>query len=161
MESLSSLINNISNKGIYSKQVSNQLSQLQSLYPNLKDLNNIETLTQSPNPNLFQFNQQTTPQPVARLPTGQLPTQTPQSQKSINEPSRQSAKQSKSQPKRPEENVGAQKIFKRSAYHVAIAYHIYLKGLYEQGITSGNLIDPTYKARLVKEQSGMAGDDEL
>jgi hypothetical protein len=44
-------------------------------------------------------------------------------------------------------------VFKRSAYHVAIAYHIYLKGLYEQGITSGVLLDPTYRARLVKEES--------
>jgi len=43
---------------------------------------------------------------------------------------------------------------------VAIAYHIYLKGLYEQGITSGNLIDPTYKARLVKEQAGYVNDEE-
>jgi len=41
---------------------------------------------------------------------------------------------------------------------VAIAYHIYLKGLQEQGIVSGNLIDPTYKARLIKEQAGMAID---
>ena len=42
---------------------------------------------------------------------------------------------------------------------MAIAYHIYLKGLYEQGITSGNLIDPTYKARLVKEQAGFTNED--
>jgi hypothetical protein len=43
-------------------------------------------------------------------------------------------------------------LFKRSAYHVAIAYHIYLKKLKEQGITKGNQIDPTYNARLVKER---------
>ena len=43
---------------------------------------------------------------------------------------------------------------------MAIAYHIYLKGLYEKGVTSGDLIDPTYKARMVKEKAGMGNEDE-
>jgi len=53
MESFSGLMN--SNKGIYSGPLSNQLSQLQNLYPNLKDLS-YQVLTQGANPNLFQFN---------------------------------------------------------------------------------------------------------
>jgi len=81
MESLSGLINNINNKGIYSGPLSNQLSQLQSLYPNLKDLN-YQSLTQSPNPNLFQFSQNTSPQPGLKPVTPPSPSQTPQSQKS-------------------------------------------------------------------------------
>lgn len=44
-----------SNKGIYSGPLSNQLNQLQTLYPNLKDLS-YQALTQGANPNLFQFN---------------------------------------------------------------------------------------------------------
>ncbi len=43
---------------------------------------------------------------------------------------------------------------------MAIAYHIYLKGLYDKGITTGNEIDPTYKARLIKEQAGMTNDED-
>jgi hypothetical protein len=39
--------------------------------------------------------------------------------------------------------INSSKIFKRSAYHVAIAYHIYLKKLKEKGIT-GHELDPTY-----------------
>jgi hypothetical protein len=53
MESFSGLIN--SNKGIYSGPLSYQLSQLQNLYPNLKDIS-YQALTQGANPNLFQFN---------------------------------------------------------------------------------------------------------
>ena len=75
MESLSGLINN---KGIYSGPLSTQLSQLQSLYPCLKDLN-YQTLTQSPNPNLFQFNQQS-PQSGSKLPPSQSTAFTAQSQ---------------------------------------------------------------------------------
>lgn len=67
MESLSGLINN---KGIYSGPLSSQLSQLQSLYPCLKDLN-YQSLTQSPNPNLFQFNQQSS-QSGSKLPNSQF-----------------------------------------------------------------------------------------
>lgn len=43
------------------------------------------------------------------------------------------------------------KVFKRSAYHVAICYHIYLKKLKEKG-PIGNDIDPTYHARRLKEE---------
>lgn len=43
------------------------------------------------------------------------------------------------------------KIFKRSAYHVAIAYHIYLKKIREKGVIIGNEIDPTFFARKLKE----------
>lgn len=55
----------MNNKGIYSGPLYNQLSQLQSLYPNLKGFD-IQALTQNPNPNLFQFDQQfnTNPQNV-------------------------------------------------------------------------------------------------
>lgn len=53
MQNFSGLMNN---KSIYSEPLSNQLTQLQSLYPNLKGLD-IQALTQSPNPNLFKFNQ--------------------------------------------------------------------------------------------------------
>lgn len=67
MENLSGLMNN---KGIYSGPLSNQLSQLQSLYPNLKDLN-YQNLTQSPNPNLFQFNQQGNSNFGTKQPTSQ------------------------------------------------------------------------------------------
>ena len=45
----------IKNRGIYSGALADQLNQLQSLYPNLKDLK-YECLNQSPNPNLFEFN---------------------------------------------------------------------------------------------------------
>lgn len=158
MESLSGLINNIGNKGIYSGPVSSQLSQLRSLYPNLKDFN-YQTLTQSPNPNLFEFNQQPTPQQPPKPSANQSQGQTPPTQKASNDTPKQNVKQAKSQQKRPDiQEKADDKIFKRSAYHVAIAYHIYLKGLYEQGITSGNLIDPTYKARLVKEQAGLVNE---
>lgn len=51
-----------------------------------------------------------------------------------------------------QKNVFAEeKLFKRSAYHVAIAYHIYLKNLKERGGVIGNEIDPTYHARKLKE----------
>ena len=42
------------------------------------------------------------------------------------------------------------KIFKRSSYHVAICYHIYLKKLREKG-PIGSEIDPTIHARKLKE----------
>lgn len=58
--------NILSNKGIYSVPLSNQLSQLQSLYPNLKDIG-YQSLTQPPNPNLFQFSQQTQGQKYSNL----------------------------------------------------------------------------------------------
>lgn len=48
------------NKGIYSGALSNQLIQLQNLYPNLKDIS-YQSLTQPPNPDLLKFNQQTQP----------------------------------------------------------------------------------------------------
>jgi hypothetical protein len=56
LENINGLISNMNsgNKGIYSGPLSNQLSQLQSLYPNLKELN-YQMLTQNSNPNLFQF----------------------------------------------------------------------------------------------------------
>jgi len=41
------------------------------------------------------------------------------------------------------------KIFKRSAYHVAIAYHIYLRKIREKGPIGGE-IDPTFHARRLK-----------
>ncbi len=109
---------------------------------------------------MFEFNQQTTPQQPAKPPATQSQGQSSSAQKTANDSAKQTAKQSKSQPKRPEiVEKNDEKIFKRAAYHVAIAYHIYLKGLYEQGITTGNLIDPTYKARLVKEQAGFGNDN--
>jgi hypothetical protein len=158
MESFTGLIN-INSKGIYSGPVSSQLSQLRSLYPNLKDFN-YQTLTKSPNPNLFEFNQQANPQQLPKSSSNQSQGQTPPVQKTASDAPKQNAKQAKSQQKRPDIGEKAdEKIFKRSAYHVAIAYHIYLKGLYEQGITSGNLIDPTYKARLVKEQAGLGNEN--
>lgn len=43
------------------------------------------------------------------------------------------------------------KVFKRSAYHVAICYYIYLKKLKDKG-PIGNDIDPTYQARRLKEE---------
>ena len=44
------------------------------------------------------------------------------------------------------------KLFGRSAYHVAIAYHIHLKKLKENGqqLTSSESLDPTYCARKLK-----------
>lgn len=45
------------------------------------------------------------------------------------------------------------KIFKRSAYHVAIAYHIYIKKMREKG-AQGSEIDPTYSARKLREGMG-------
>jgi len=117
----------------------------------LKDLN-YQTLTQNPNPNLFEFEQQQAPKPAAKVQ---------QSTKPQPSPARQQNPKPKSQPKREiKEPEPENKAFKRSSYHVAIAYHIYLKGLSEKGITSGNEIDPTYKARLIKEQAGMGNDDE-
>jgi hypothetical protein len=50
----------------------------------------------------------------------------------------------------PQPTLTENKIFKRSAYHVAIAYHIYLNKLREKG-TIGSEIDPTYFARRLKE----------
>jgi hypothetical protein len=50
----------------------------------------------------------------------------------------------------PKPTINENKIFKRSAYHVAIAYHIYLKKIREKGVI-GNEIDPTYYARKLKE----------
>jgi hypothetical protein len=44
------------------------------------------------------------------------------------------------------------KVFKRALYHVAIAYHIFLKGAGERGM-SGEELDPTYAARKMKEQA--------
>ena len=43
------------------------------------------------------------------------------------------------------------KLFKRSSYHVAIAYHIYLKNLKAKGNVIENEIDPTYHAKKLKE----------
>ncbi len=77
----------------------NQLSQLQSLYPNLKDLN-YNALTQNPNPNLFQFGQQNSPQPASKTQSTQPTTQSSQSNKSVNESTRQPPKQTKPQVKR-------------------------------------------------------------
>ena len=99
MESLSGLINNISNKSIYSGPVSNQLSQLRSLYPNLKDLN-YQTLTQSPNPNLFEFSQQNTPQQGPKPTTTPAQSQAPPQQKSFNDVPR-NVKQARYQVKKP------------------------------------------------------------
>lgn len=44
-----------------------------------------------------------------------------------------------------------QKIFKRSTFHVAIAYHIFIS---QKGklVTDSNSFDPTYPARKLKEQ---------
>ena len=50
----------------------------------------------------------------------------------------------------PKPAIAENKIFKRSAFHVAIAYHIYLNKLREKG-PIGNEIDPTYFARRLKE----------
>jgi len=50
----------------------------------------------------------------------------------------------------PKPTIAENKIFKRSAFHVAIAYHIYLNKLREKG-PIGLEIDPTYFARRLKE----------
>jgi hypothetical protein len=50
----------------------------------------------------------------------------------------------------PRPAIAENKIFKRSAFHVAIAYHIYLNKLREKG-PIGSEIDPTYFARRLKE----------
>lgn len=44
------------------------------------------------------------------------------------------------------------KPFKRQAYHVAIAYHIYLRSLKKGGSEAGH-IDPTYNARKLRESA--------
>jgi hypothetical protein len=43
------------------------------------------------------------------------------------------------------------KLFKRSSYHVAIAYHIYMAKLKRESCPSADMLDPTYKARMYKE----------
>jgi hypothetical protein len=48
----------------------------------------------------------------------------------------------------PKPSLTEGKIFKRSAFHVAIAYHIYIKKLKEKG---GSEVDPTYYARKLRE----------
>lgn len=45
------------------------------------------------------------------------------------------------------------KPFKRQSYHVAIAYHIYLKQIKSSENPSVHAIDPTYNARRLREQS--------
>jgi hypothetical protein len=45
-----------------------------------------------------------------------------------------------------------QKIFKRSAYHVAIAYHIFLSQKSKEGTSDASAFDPTYPARKLKDQ---------
>ncbi len=74
---------------------------------------NFENLSQNPNPNLFQFNDQQNP----KAPTKN-------NNNSVNKPPtiKPQASKPKVQPKKESE-----KVFKRAAYHVAIAYHIYLK----------------------------------
>jgi len=44
------------------------------------------------------------------------------------------------------------KLFKRSSYHVAIAYHIHLKKLQEEKKDTSKLMnwDPTYHARKLR-----------
>lgn len=155
MESIPALANNT---GIYSGPLSSQLTQLQSLYPNLKGLN-YETLTQCPNPNLFQFDSQKEKlmdKSANNLNVDQSAATGLKQQKKQQTLGEQASKGGKKKPREVSiihNNKTDDKVFKRSAYHVAIAYHIYLKGLYEQGITSGVLLDPTYRARLVKEES--------
>ena len=48
------------------------------------------------------------------------------------------------------------KLFGRSAYHVAIAYHIHLKKLKENGqpLTNSESLDPTYCARKLRGGNG-------
>jgi len=46
--------------------------------------------------------------------------------------------------------ISESKIFKRSAYHIAIAYHIYLKKMRLMG-AQGNEIDPISHARKLRE----------
>lgn len=45
------------------------------------------------------------------------------------------------------------KPFKRQSYHVAIAYHIYLKQIKMVGPLSPRDIDPTYNARRLRDQN--------
>ena len=81
VKGIGSLDGLINSKGIYSVPVSNQLSQLQqlqNLYPHFKDLN-YQSLTQSPNPNLFQFNQQS-PQSGSKLGASHFTPNTTQNQ---------------------------------------------------------------------------------
>ena len=51
----------------------------------------------------------------------------------------------------PSDLSATNKIFKRSAYHIAIAYHIYLKKLREKGPLGGD-VDPTLHARKLKDE---------
>ena len=55
------------------------------------------------------------------------------------------------------------KLFKRSSFHVAIAYHIHIRKLKESGkeLTGANDIDPTYKARKMREEKNREEDSEI
>ena len=53
------------------------------------------------------------------------------------------------------------KLFKRSSYHVAIAYHIYMKNLKDGGKELTG-IDPTYPARQMRDDKKRdVGEDEM
>lgn len=65
LKNIKGMDNILYNKGIYSGPLSNQLIQLQNLYPNLKDIS-YQSLTQPPHPDLFKFNQQTQPQKIQK-----------------------------------------------------------------------------------------------
>ena len=53
------------------------------------------------------------------------------------------------------------KLFKRSSYHVAIAYHIYMKNLNNNGRELSG-IDPTYPARQMRDEKKRdVGEDEM
>ena len=107
-------------KGLYT----DQLKKLQSLYPEMKNIN-YQTLAQNTNPNLFAG--------------------------SSGGPSQAANQTKKKQPELKNSDISADKLFKRSAYHVAIAYHIYLKNLNAKGGPIGSDIDPTYYAKKLKE----------
>jgi hypothetical protein len=81
---------------------SDQLKKLQSLYPEMKNLS-YEALNQHTNPNLFGGHTQIVDK-----------------------------KKESSDIKTQKQMFHEEKLFKRSAYHVAIAYHIYLKNLKEK-----------------------------
>ena len=66
LKNIKGMDNILNNKGIYSVPLSNQLTQLQNLYPNLKEIS-YQSLTQPPHPDLLKFNQQNQTQKVQKL----------------------------------------------------------------------------------------------
>ena len=60
---------------------------------------------------------------------------------------------SKTNIKAPSKEMSDGKLFKRSSYHVAIAYHIHLKKLQQKNLDTTKIMnwDPTYYARKLRE----------